>query len=109
MDKKLKNIIEKVIDMKYQEVQELNFSDIEEDEKREHSQVNERKSEIFNKLMDSSTCELKELLAEYEELETQSLCLECRYMFNRGVKMGITDLSFIKDELGLGVIELGIK
>lgn len=106
MNEKLKSIIEKVIEMKYIEMEELNFEDMTEKEKAEHEEVYNKVLELQNRLHKEFTKEQWGLVSDCMDAENLLSALEQRYMFNRGVKRGLNELSFIKDELGNGVVLL---
>ena len=100
MVKQLKNIIEKVIYMKYQDVQELNFEDMTKEEKAEYKEAYNKVSELQGKLKEMLTKEQWKVINECFDAESYLSAIEQRYIFNRGVKMGLQDLSFIREELG---------
>lgn len=103
---KLKNIIENVIDMKCNEVIGLNFEDMEESEKEEHTEVHKQVLALENKLKETLTADQWKLFMELDTEVAHLEALEQDYLFKRGVKMGLNELRFIKYELGLMVIEL---
>lgn len=106
MSEHLKNIIKKVIDMKCRDVMENNFNDMTEQEATEHKELHNKTIELEKKLQAILSDEQLKLFAEYSDAESNLSTINEEYMFNRGVKMGLNELSFIKDELGLGVIAL---
>ena len=106
MDKHLKNIIEKVIDMESQEVLELNFSDMNKQEKAEQEAAYKKAAVLQDKLKGLLPKDGQGLFRDYLNAAAYLQGIEEDYMFNRGVKMGWTRLSFIKDELGEAVIML---
>lgn len=106
MDKYLKNIIEKVIDMENQKVIELNFSDMSDQEKAEHERANKKCADLGNELNKLLPKEFQSLFREYANAAYFLSGIEEDYKFNRGVKAGLTKLNFIREELGEAVIML---
>lgn len=109
MDKHLKNIIEKVIDIEAQEVQGLNFSDMNKQEKAEHEEAYKKVVVLQDQLEERLPKELQSLFKEYADAAAYLSAIEEDYMFNRGVKIGLTKLSFIREELGEAVIMLRVN
>lgn len=95
MDKKLKNIVEKTIELKFNQIQDRNLEDMED--LKEYEVRSKRIIEIQRKLCDVIPKEMQDLLDEYGSLEIQQLCSEIRHYFKKGVKAGLTDLKFLEE------------
>lgn len=106
MNEKLKNIIKKVIKMKEEEIVDLNFSDMTEQKMVEHSEILLKASELEEKLANMLSKEQWKVMDEFCSTLNSLNAMEQEYMFDRGVKAGLNELSFIKDELGQGVVML---
>jgi len=106
MEKSLKNIIEEVIKMKFYELEELNFEDMNVDDKKIYKDNITRMIALESAINETLSPEGKKMFNELDILSGCNIALENNYMFNRGVKTGLNELSFIGEELGTGVIEL---
>lgn len=106
MNKTLKNLVERIIYEEFNEVQDLNFSDMTNEEKKEYDEVYNKVLNLQDKLEKILTEDQLKLFMEYNDEFNLLKSIEQRYMFNRGVKKGFTKLSYIQDELGMAVIML---
>lgn len=106
MNKQLKNIIEKVIEMKESEIQEHNFEGMTEEERSEYEELNNKFIELENEFKKSLGVEQQQLLNKCFDARSDISTIEQHYMFKKGVKIGLTDLHFIKEELGSGTVLL---
>lgn len=102
----IKNLAERTIDLKYQYVQELNYSDMTQQEAAEYKEADKKYAELQDKLSEELTLELRTLFMKYTEAETNVLSLEESYMYKKGVLDGLTDLYFIREIMGNSVVLL---
>jgi hypothetical protein len=102
MKNELKAIIDKTIEMEYFELGKSNFEDMTEDEKIDHDKQYEKTLKLQDKLEEMLTGEQRKVLMEYNEELIGLSDMEQNYMFNRGVKMELNKLSYIKEILGEG-------
>lgn len=100
MNETVRNLVEKTIEEKCYEVQELNFSDMTKAEKKEYDDICDKILNLHNELQGILSKEQWKLFIKYSDEANTLSSIEQRYMFNRGVKNGFTKLSYIKEELG---------
>lgn len=106
MDKTLKKVIERTIEMKRYEVQDLNFSDMTEKEKKEYEAAFNKVLLLEDKLKGLIPKDLLKDLIDMSDAQATLVVLEQSYMFSHGVKIGLNELSYIKEELGSSVVLL---
>ena len=102
----LKNIIKRTIDMKYQDMQEINFGDMTQKEKAEHEGASNEYSKLEGELKKTLTEEQWSAACECMDAFNLLNAIEQDYMFNRGVKAGLNELSFIREEMGSNIVIL---
>lgn len=100
MNETVKNLVEGIIKMKCTEVQELGFSDMEVDDVIECDMFGDKILKLQDKLKKTLSKEQWDLFNEYIDTEVFLEAIHEGYMFNRGVKVGLNELSFIGEELG---------
>ena len=97
MDKQLKNIIGQVINMKCGEVYERNFEDMDAKEKERFDNI--KTLELEKELDKTLTDVQKKLFNKYIDENSELEAIIQSYMFKSGIKIGLRDLSFLKEEL----------
>lgn len=95
----IKNLVERTIGMKYMELQDMNFSDMEESEVAEYEKANKKMVELQTKLFNIIPKEYHGLINECLDAVGDTFCIEENYIFNRGVKVGLNDLYYIREEM----------
>lgn len=106
MNETVKNLVERVIEAEFNEVQYLNFSDMTDEEKKEHDEAYNKVLELQDKFRGILSQEQWKLFIEYSDTFSLLSTIEQIYMFNHGVKAGFNKLNYIREELGEAVIML---
>lgn len=96
----VKNLVEDIITMKMKELMELNFKDMTEEEMTEHDKTYNEVLKLQDKLELLLPNDQMEVVDDLVSTYFYLAALEMEYMFRRGVKMGLNELHFIKEELG---------
>lgn len=103
MNKIVKELITKTVDMKMFEVQDLNFSDMTAEEKSSYKKASNETRKLYQKLSSMLTKEQLEVLAEYSDARTNEATEEIIYNFRRGFYSGLKESNYtpevIKSEL----------
>lgn len=100
----IKGLVEGIIRSKYSDTQDLNFSDMEEKEAAEYAEVNKKYSQFQEELFKEIPKEYHKLINQYFDTYFELMCVEKKYMFNRGVKAGLKDLGYVRNVLGEGTV-----
>jgi hypothetical protein len=100
MNKELKNIIEKTINLRGAEERINNYKNMSKKGKEELKEVENKEQLIMKKIEESLTEEQNKLFLEYEGIVIEAEVLRENYMFRAGVMSGFTDLNYINKELG---------
>lgn len=103
MDEILKNMVEGIISMKCNEIIDHNFKDMNEREKAEREEADKKVSELEDKVKKEFTKDQWKLVSRLLDAEILEMTIEQKYLFSQGVKAGLTQLGFIKQELGDGL------
>lgn len=94
MDKKLKHIVNDIIESKFNHIQEYNFKDMQDLE--EHKRLSHRCEEIYQILALHLPEEFHDLLDEFDCTRVDIGSLESRYYFKKGIVAGLTDLKYLE-------------
>ncbi|HCW04040.1 MAG TPA: hypothetical protein DGK91_05595 [Clostridium sp.] len=104
MDKVLKNIINKTIDMEYDHISE-EFNKVLEKNKelaKEYQESSNKHNVILNQLQEVLPVEYHQLLDELNNITVLIGAIEARIMFKEGVVSGLTELNYLS-EVGVGI------
>lgn len=90
MNKVVRNIANKAVDLSFERAQEHSIETIEA--KEEYKNIVSRCEEIYQILKDNLPEELKHLVDEFDSKKMEQTCIEIRHYFKQGVISGCTDL-----------------
>lgn len=97
LHKLVEDLLQNVIESEYLRVQEDNFSDINDAERKELEDTTSKMIELEQQIFLMLSKEGRELYSELESLSGTRLCIESRYMFKKGVVAGLNDLEYLKE------------
>ena len=100
----LRKLINNVIENEFQHIQnyeEKDFSDTDKEQK----ELEDKTTEVFEKLLKSIPEEYRKLIDEYSSAACYEWVNLCRFYFKKGVIAGTTNLNFLKDTKIMGYID----
>ncbi|HAT4309510.1 TPA: hypothetical protein I9080_003372 [Clostridium perfringens] len=93
MQKLLSEIIEREKEVEF----EYDFKFMEEEQAKEHNEITNRLMQVYEMLDCKLDEEEMELFKEFINLKDKSMVMEVGYYFERGVRSGLSRLSYVKE------------
>ncbi|EDT70030.1 hypothetical protein CJD_A0012 [Clostridium perfringens D str. JGS1721] len=93
MQKLLSEIIEREMKVEF----EYDFKFMEEEQAKEHNEITNRLMQLYEMLDCKLDEEEMELFKEFIDLRDKSMLMEIWYYFERGVRSGLSSLSYLKE------------
>lgn len=93
----IEKLVQNAIEGEYCRVQDENFSDMNDGERKEIEHTTSMIISLQKQLLSMLPEEGHDLYIKLDTLVGTNLLLESRYMFKKGVIVGLTDLAYLKE------------
>ena len=92
----VQNLVSDIVEREMSVELEYDFKYMEEDESNKQSEISDKLMNLYDRLNYALSEEDKELLREFIDLTDELKIMEIKYYFERGVRAGLTNLSYLK-------------